>query len=262
MIPSKPMCVESYSDYPPLGRFAVRDMRQTVAVGVIKTIEKKNRSQTYKSCSKEEMKGSIYKKNTNFTKNSQIHQIINLSHQQIDQKQINESMEIKNHHKHLKHQQKQKHQMKQHKQNQEKKKRKTTINETTKPTEKEIETKKFNEEEENILKMLDRSMKSTPEIQKQAPNIINKLDLETLFYIFYFEPGTYQQYLAAKRLKQNGWSFHTQLSTWFHRKEFPEQTTETYERGAYVHFDFKDDWKEKSLDSFQFDYQYLENELK
>lgn len=35
--PSKPMCVEAFSDYPPLGRFAVRDMRQTVAVGVIKS---------------------------------------------------------------------------------------------------------------------------------------------------------------------------------------------------------------------------------
>jgi elongation factor 1-alpha len=41
MIPSKPMCVESFADYPPLGRFAVRDMRQTVAVGVIKGITKK-----------------------------------------------------------------------------------------------------------------------------------------------------------------------------------------------------------------------------
>jgi len=40
MIPSKPMCVEAFSDYPPLGRFAVRDMRQTVAVGVIKSVEK------------------------------------------------------------------------------------------------------------------------------------------------------------------------------------------------------------------------------
>jgi len=40
MIPSKPMCVESFSEYPPLGRFAVRDMRQTVAVGVIKTVVK------------------------------------------------------------------------------------------------------------------------------------------------------------------------------------------------------------------------------
>merc|ERR1712154_392050 len=40
MIPSKPMCVESFSDYAPLGRFAVRDMKQTVAVGVIKSTEK------------------------------------------------------------------------------------------------------------------------------------------------------------------------------------------------------------------------------
>ena len=31
MVPSKPMCVEAFNDYPPLGRFAVRDMRQTVS---------------------------------------------------------------------------------------------------------------------------------------------------------------------------------------------------------------------------------------
>jgi len=41
LTPSKPMCVESFSDYPPLGRFAVRDMRQTVAVGVIKSVTRK-----------------------------------------------------------------------------------------------------------------------------------------------------------------------------------------------------------------------------
>merc|ERR1712212_1267159 len=40
LMPSKPMCVESFSQYPPLGRFAVRDMKQTVAVGVIKNVEK------------------------------------------------------------------------------------------------------------------------------------------------------------------------------------------------------------------------------
>jgi len=38
MLPSKPMCVEPFSEYPPLGRFAVRDMRKTVAVGVIKGV--------------------------------------------------------------------------------------------------------------------------------------------------------------------------------------------------------------------------------
>jgi len=40
MIPSKPMCVEAFTSYPPLGRFAVRDMRVTVAVGVIKSVDK------------------------------------------------------------------------------------------------------------------------------------------------------------------------------------------------------------------------------
>jgi len=40
-IPTKPMCVEAYKEFPPLGRFAVRDMKQTVAVGVIKKTVKK-----------------------------------------------------------------------------------------------------------------------------------------------------------------------------------------------------------------------------
>merc|ERR1711865_998984 len=40
MEPQKPMCVETFNEYPPLGRFAVRDMRQTVAVGVIKQVTK------------------------------------------------------------------------------------------------------------------------------------------------------------------------------------------------------------------------------
>merc|ERR1712032_334988 len=35
--PTKPLCVETFTEFPPLGRFAVRDMRQTVAVGVIKS---------------------------------------------------------------------------------------------------------------------------------------------------------------------------------------------------------------------------------
>jgi elongation factor 1-alpha len=44
LVPSKPMCVETFTEYPPLGRFAVRDMRQTVAVGVIKSVTKKDKN--------------------------------------------------------------------------------------------------------------------------------------------------------------------------------------------------------------------------
>jgi elongation factor 1-alpha len=39
--PLRPMVVESFKAYPPLGRFAVRDMRTTVAVGVINSVTRK-----------------------------------------------------------------------------------------------------------------------------------------------------------------------------------------------------------------------------
>ena len=41
MVLCKPMCVEHFSNYPSLGHFAVHDMRQKVAVDVIKVVDKK-----------------------------------------------------------------------------------------------------------------------------------------------------------------------------------------------------------------------------
>jgi len=53
LIPTKPMCVEAFTEYPPLGRFAVRDMRQTVAVGIIKSVDKTEKTgKTTKSAAK------------------------------------------------------------------------------------------------------------------------------------------------------------------------------------------------------------------
>ncbi len=37
--PTRPMVVEKAADFPPLGRFAIRDMGQTVAVGVAVDVE-------------------------------------------------------------------------------------------------------------------------------------------------------------------------------------------------------------------------------
>ena len=57
MVPQKPMCVESFQQYPPLGRFAVRDMKQTVAVGVIKEVVKKDQTgKTTKAAEKAQKK--------------------------------------------------------------------------------------------------------------------------------------------------------------------------------------------------------------
>jgi elongation factor 1-alpha len=56
MVPTKAMCVESFAEYAPLGRFAVRDMRKTVAVGVIKRVTRlaKDNSETISGPSEEE----------------------------------------------------------------------------------------------------------------------------------------------------------------------------------------------------------------
>jgi elongation factor 1-alpha len=48
LVPTKPMCVETFAEFPPLGRFAVRDMRQTVAVGIIKSVTKAEYSEKKK----------------------------------------------------------------------------------------------------------------------------------------------------------------------------------------------------------------------
>ncbi len=40
VVPMKPICVETFDDYPSLGRFIIRDMKQTMIVGVIKEVEK------------------------------------------------------------------------------------------------------------------------------------------------------------------------------------------------------------------------------
>ena len=53
LVPTKARCVEAFQEYPPLGRFAVRDMRQTVAVGVIKSVDKSEKEgKTTKSAAK------------------------------------------------------------------------------------------------------------------------------------------------------------------------------------------------------------------
>ena len=52
MVPQKGMVVETFAEYPPLGRFAVRDMKRTVAVGIIKEVTKKEEKKDKKGAKK------------------------------------------------------------------------------------------------------------------------------------------------------------------------------------------------------------------
>lgn len=69
-----------------------------------------------------------------------------------------------------------------------------------------------------------------------------RIDTDTLFYIFYYRQGTYQQYLAAKSLKSQSWRFHKQYQTWFQRHEEPKTITEEFEQGTYRFFDYESTW--------------------
>lgn len=76
----------------------------------------------------------------------------------------------------------------------------------------------------------------------EDPALYKKVDSDTLFYVFYYRQGTYQQYLAAKELKRQSWRFHKQYQTWFQRHEEPKTITEEYEQGTYRFFDYESTW--------------------
>lgn len=81
------------------------------------------------------------------------------------------------------------------------------------------------------------------------PALYGKIDTDTLFYIFYYRQNTYQQYMAAKSLKNQSWRFHKQYQTWFQRHEEPKTITEEYEQGTYRFFDYESTWYGTGLQS-------------
>ncbi|KAJ6067040.1 uncharacterized protein N7446_004077 [Penicillium canescens] len=88
-----------------------------------------------------------------------------------------------------------------------------------------------------------------------------RIDTDTLFYLFYYRQGTYQQYLAAKALRNQSWRFHKQYQTWFQRHEEPKNITEEFEQGTYRFFDYESTWMNRRKADFKFVYKYLEDEL-
>ncbi|KAN0025189.1 hypothetical protein ACTFIU_003445 [Dictyostelium citrinum] len=92
----------------------------------------------------------------------------------------------------------------------------------------------------------------------ESPNVFEKFDIDTLFFIFYFKQGTYQQYQAAKELKKQGWRYHKKYLTWFRRHEEPKEITNEFEQGTYVYFDYETGWCQRKKTEFTFEYRFLE----
>jgi CCR4-NOT transcription complex subunit 3 len=102
---------------------------------------------------------------------------------------------------------------------------------------------------------------SLPSTMFDNPAVFEKLGTDCLFFIFYYAQGTYQQYLAARELKKQSWRFHKKFMTWFQRHEEPKVTTDEYEQGTYVYFDYESGWCTRIKSDFRFEYIYLEDSL-
>ncbi|CAG7891860.1 unnamed protein product, partial [Brassica rapa] len=131
-----------------------------------------------------------------------------------------------------------------------------------------------------FFKILFRNPAITPLTfpQTQAPIVNNPLfwlwerlgsdayGTDTLFFAFYYQQNSYQQYLAVKELKKQSWRYHRKFNTWFQRHKEPKIAADEYEQGAYVYFDFqtpKDEsqeggWCQRIKSEFTFEYCYLE----
>lgn len=95
----------------------------------------------------------------------------------------------------------------------------------------------------------------------ENPNLFEKLPTDSLFLAFYHQQGSYQQFLAAKQLKKQSWRYHKKYMTWFQRHDEPKVTTDEYEEGTYVYFDYESGWCPRLKSEFKFEYCYLEDSV-
>eukprot|EP00435_Cladocopium_sp_Y103_P067268 s359_g29.t1 len=98
-----------------------------------------------------------------------------------------------------------------------------------------------------------------PSRSSEDPRVFERYTEDTLFFIFYFQQGTYQQYLAANLLNRKTWRYHTKYHTWFQRHEQPICTAPEFESGTFRFFDFETKWEPTVKQDFTFEYAWLES---
>lgn len=119
------------------------------------------------------------------------------------------------------------------------------------------------EDFQRLMPRLERTPVNVPSYYPQSLpaghtiDFFQKLEPETLFFVFYKTEGSLAQFLAAKALKRQSWRFHTKYSAWFQRETEPRIITDEFEVGTYKYFDYEY-WGMGRIDGFIFEYKYLE----
>lgn len=103
------------------------------------------------------------------------------------------------------------------------------------------------------------SYPQTKNMKLVQPEFFKKYDLSTLFFIFFYSPGTSQQYFAGRELQNRDWHYHIKFQTWFHRIEEPKEKTPEFEISKFEYFDHStsEGWCVRKRDNFKLEFNYI-----
>ena len=107
----------------------------------------------------------------------------------------------------------------------------------------------------------DTSYPKTPNMKLLQPEFFKKYDVDTLFFIFFYFPGTSQQYFAGKELHRRGWVFHKNYGSWFLMVGEPTESNAEYTVGKFDYLDHtSESWNIRSKSNFKIDNSIIEQD--
>lgn len=100
------------------------------------------------------------------------------------------------------------------------------------------------------------SYPQTKKMKLVQPEFYKKYDLQTLFFIFFYSPGTSQQYFAGRELQNRDWIYNTKFQTWFHRIKEPKEKNSEFEISEYEYFDHStiESWTIRKKENFKLEF--------
>jgi hypothetical protein len=87
---------------------------------------------------------------------------------------------------------------------------------------------------------------TTPLLYTEAN--FSKVDVDTLFFMFYMQQGSYFQHMASIELKQRKWLYNKKYASWFQK----------IDENSYYYFDFENNWEVRRKNDYILDYSSIE----
>ena len=91
--------------------------------------------------------------------------------------------------------------------------------------------------------------------------VFARLGTDTLFFVFYYQQGTYQQTPRRARAQEAVLALPQEVHDVVPASTRSPRHDGRVEQGTYVYFDYETGWCQRIKSDFTFEYAYLEDEL-